>query len=421
MTIKIVSLNKIFSIFAVSTFLLFPAYQSIAEDSHGHHGEHQEEEHEKKGPHRGRLLEDHGFSVEVTIFEKGIPPEFRVYASKNGKELRPEDVQLAITLERLGGVTDNMTFKPEADYLKSTTEVYEPHSFDVSVKASFEGKTHEWEFESYEGRTDISEAAQKASGIKIEKVGAASIPSELNLSGKVYASEHKIAHIIPRFPGVVKEGRKHIGDKVEKSEVLALVESNQSLQPYELKSQISGTVVAGHLIVGEFVSDSQWVYIVTDLSEVWVDFFAAEKDAAKVALGSPVEIMTSVGTTIQGEVIYITPFADEKTQTQVVRANVPNTNNLLKPGTFTSGTVTFAEKKVPLAVKTSAIQTFRDWNVVFIKDKSTLFEGRPLELGASGGEWTEVISGLKAGDEYVTDESYLVKADILKSGASHDH
>ena len=78
------------------------------------------------------------------------------------------------------------------------------------------------------------------------------------------------------------------------------------------------------------------------------------------------------------------------------------------------------ETDVPLAVKASAIQTFRDWEVVFMQDGS-MFEIAILELGRRDGEWAEVLSGLKAGQKYAAEHSFIIKADILKSGASHDH
>jgi cobalt-zinc-cadmium efflux system membrane fusion protein len=74
----------------------------------------------------------------------------------------------------------------------------------------------------------------------------------------------------------------------------------------------------------------------------------------------------------------------------------------------------------PLAVRTKAIQRFRDFQVVFVKVGNT-YEVRMLELGRQTPEWTEVLSGLKPGSEYVTDGAFLIRADIEKSGASHDH
>ena len=75
---------------------------------------------------------------------------------------------------------------------------------------------------------------------------------------------------------------------------------------------------------------------------------------------------------------------------------------------------------MPVAVKASALQSFRDWEVVFMEDGST-FEIAILELGRRDGAWAEVVSGLSAGQKYAAENSFIIKADILKSGASHDH
>ena len=75
---------------------------------------------------------------------------------------------------------------------------------------------------------------------------------------------------------------------------------------------------------------------------------------------------------------------------------------------------------MPLAVKRTALQTFRDFTVVFVQVGDT-YEVRMLELGRQDDTWVEVKGGLKPGSIYVTENSYLIKADIEKSGASHDH
>jgi cobalt-zinc-cadmium efflux system membrane fusion protein len=220
---------------------------------------------------------------------------------------------------------------------------------------------------------------------------------------------------------VVREGRKHIGDKVEKGEVLAIIESNQSLQPFEVRSQISGTVVNGHLIVGEYVPENQWVFIVADISEVWADFLVPLRESRDIAKGQKVTISAVTGSaTTEGYVSYVAPYADERSQAQLVRVIVPNEGGAFVPGMFITGDIVVGETSAPVAIKREAIQRLRDWNVVFVR-VGDVYEARPIELGRSDGEWVEIIRGLRAGEEYVVGNSFLMKADILKSGASHDH
>jgi membrane fusion protein, heavy metal efflux system len=91
-----------------------------------------------------------------------------------------------------------------------------------------------------------------------------------------------------------------------------------------------------------------------------------------------------------------------------------------RPGLYVTVRLLRNSETVPVAVRTEGIQTFRDWQVVFVR-YGDWFEGRPLELGRSDGEYVEVLDGLKAGDEYAAANSFAVKAEIGKLGATHDH
>ena len=97
-----------------------------------------------------------------------------------------------------------------------------------------------------------------------------------------------------------------------------------------------------------------------------------------------------------------------------------NDNQSLSEGSFVSANIEVATIDVPLAVKRVGLQGFRDFTVVYAK-VGEQYEVRMLELGKMGGEWVEVLGGIEPGTEYVTENSYILKADIEKSGASHDH
>jgi cobalt-zinc-cadmium efflux system membrane fusion protein len=180
-------------------------------------------------------------------------------------------------------------------------------------------------------------------------------------------------------------------------------------------------VISGHLIVGEFVPENHLVYTVADLSEVWADFFVPLKDRSEVKIGQKV-LIRAVGQeqTVEGVVSYLAPYADEKSQAQLVRAIIPNQSGALLAGTFVAGDLIVEELEAPVAVKRSAVQRFRSWDVVFLRFGDT-YEARPVVLGRGDDQYVEILSGLKANEEYVSENSFLIKADILKSGASHDH
>lgn len=374
-----------------------------------------------KGPHGGRLLNEGDFATEVTIFESGIPPEFRVFFFDKGTPIDPAQVKLTIELHRFGGRVDKIGFAKREDYLLGDKEIVEPHSFDVKVIAERGGKTSRWEYDSYEGRTTMTPEAVKDSGILIETVGPAKIKTTIKVNGRVLANEDHMAHVIPRYPGLVKRITKRLGEAVAKDEVVAVVESNESLQPYEVRSSIAGTVIKKDVTQGKFVREGEAIYTVADLGTVWVDLNVNRKDFARLKVGEAVTLFAGEGmTNAQGTVSYISPFGAEDTQTMLARVELPNPNGQWRPGLFVSGEIVVEEAEVPVAVKTSALQSFRDWEVVFMQDGS-VFEIAILELGRRDSDWAEVLSGLAAGQKYAAENSFIIKADILKSGASHDH
>jgi len=397
--------------------LVMPANHDNHDDHHGHLAE--EEESVAKGPMGGRLLQQEGFAVEMTLFEKGIPPEFHIYSYFNDKAVAPSDVSLEIRLARLGGQIDIFNFKPKGGYLRGDGVVTEPHSFDITVSARYQGKDYQWQLETYEGRVQIANEIALASQIKTSKAGPRNIQERLNLTGEVQVDPNRISHVRARFPGVVKKIEKALGQSVRRGELLANIQSNESLQNYALKAPISGIIMQRNLQVGE-ATGSEALFTIVDLSEVWIELDLFDKDLQRVKQGQTAQIETLSGQSVVGTINWLSPIAAHASQSIQARVVLKNPSGEFRPGQFVRGSVITGEHAVPLAVRQSAIQGFRDFQVVFARFDDT-YEVRMLELGRSDHDWIEVLGGLKAGTEYVTDNSYLIKADIEKSGASHDH
>lgn len=390
-----------------------PSAHADAEESHTADFE--------RGPHRGRMLRDGDLALEITIFEEGILPELRVYPSWAGKPVPPSELKLAIELGRLGNRVDKITFTPEGDYLKSDQQVVEPHSFDVTVRAEHAGKTSEWRYASYEGRTQISAEAAGVAGIKVEKAGPASIKDVIELSGIISLNEDTSARIGGRFPGFIRSVNKTVGESVRAGEVLATLDRNITLQDYTVVSPIDGVVVTRNANIGSTTAPDTVLFEIADLSTVWAELHVFGPDRQRVKVGQPVVVEShDKSVRAEGTVGYVMPVAESASQAVVIRVVLDNADSRWFPGTFVRGLVTVGERKVPLAVKTSGLQRFRDFTVVFAQVGDT-YEVRMLELGASDGTSTEVLGGLEAGEDYVAENSFLIKADIEKSGASHDH
>ncbi|MDH3333484.1 MAG: efflux RND transporter periplasmic adaptor subunit [Gammaproteobacteria bacterium] len=388
-------------------------------DSGNGHGAAAEDDFER-GPHNGRMLRDGDFALEITIFETGVPPEFRVYPYSAGQPLDPKQVDLTIELGRLGPRTDRFEFAGQDDFLRGDGVVLEPHSFDVAVRAQVDGASHEWSYDSYEGRTQIKEAVAEAMGIAVETAGSESIRETITLQGTIAPHPEAIVEVRGQYPGLVRSLSKSVGDTVTRGEELARIQSNESLQVYAVNAPISGTVVARDAVIGSASTDAP-LYVVVDLSRLVADLSVFSQDLGEVAAGQAVVVSSLDGAmSFTGTIDRILPTIDSLSRAATARVIIENAEEGWRPGLFVEGVVTVAETSVPLAVRESGLQSFRDFTVVYARVGDT-YEVRMLELGKRDGEFVEVLGGLEPGTTYVFENSYLVKADVEKSGASHDH
>lgn len=374
----------------------------------------------ERGPHRGRLLRDGDFALEVTIYETGVPPQFHLYAYRDDEPLPAGEVSATVELTRLGGKIDGFTFRPEGDHLAGDGTVVEPHSFDVAVVARHAGREHRWTYASYEGRTTIPAAVAQAAGVTIETVGPAEIRDSRHLMGRVVLNGDRHALVKARFPGLVQAVHVRPGDTVRAGQVMATVENRDSLRTYAVTAPLAGTVLTRHTNAGDVAGDAP-LFEIADLSELWLELHAFGTEVARLRSGLAVTVESpSGGAAVQTTIERMLPLASEASQTVVARAPLPNPQGEWRPGMALSAEVTVSARKVPLAVKVVALQQFRDFTVVFAQFGDT-YEVRMLELGDRDTGSAEVLGGIEAGTRYVVGQSYLIKADIEKSGASHDH
>lgn len=370
-----------------------------------------------RGPHNGRLLGDGDFAVELAIFEDGVPPEFHAWAYEGEQQLAPGQWQLTVRLARLGGEQNDFVFAPAGDYLLGNAVVEEPHSFDVTVTASYQGRNHSWQYESYEGRVELTSVLAEELNIGTEAAGAGVLHQSILLYGKTTPDPQGISHVTARYPGLIRSISADLGQRVKVGDKLVVIEANTSLQSYTITAPIDGLVIQRHANPGEFAGE-QPLLTIADYRKVWADLDVFPGDARTIQSGQAVTIRMNSLSTVSS-ILYLNPGAGD-TPNVVARVPLDNSAAEWTPGLLVEGDVVVAETPVPLLINNLALQTFRDWQVVFIKVGNE-YEIRPLELGRTDGRFTEVLSGLKAGDEYVVVNSYLLKADLEKSGASHDH
>lgn len=144
-------------------------------------------------------------------------------------------------------------------------------------------------------------------------------------------------------------------------------------------------------------------------------------DAGHITAGAPVTVTRiSDGVVAQTNLERVLPGTATASQSTVARAVLRNSDGLWRPGSAVKARVTVAQQPAAMVVPVGALQRFRDWDVVFVR-VGDVYEVRPVKLGARDAQQVQVLSGLAVGDAVVVEQSYLVKADIEKSGASHDH
>ena len=173
--------------------------------------------------------------------------------------------------------------------------------------------------------------------------------------------------------------------------------------------------------MGNVANEGTPLYEIADLSSLWVDLHIFGADAQHIRAGVPVEVTRlSDGERITTRLASVLPGTATASQSTVARAVIANRDGHWRPGSAVTARITVDREAVDLAVPLSALQTFRDWDVVFVRIGDA-YEVRPLELGKRDAGQVQVLAGLSAGDQVVVGQSYLVKADIEKSGATHDH
>ena len=446
----------------------------------------------EKGPRGGKLFIDGDFGLEVTIFETGVEPQFRLYAYSKGKPVAPVGTTATITLERLGRSPQQIQFAQVADYLQGNAVIEEPHSFEVTITAQRGGKTHRFAYAQEEARVAMSDAQVAGAGIEIKSAGPAKIKSSLQLIGDIKLNGDRTVLIVPRLAGVVESANANAGDVVKKGQVLAVIFSpaladqrgellaaqkrlalatttferekklfegkisaeqdflqarnvmneaeilvrgaqqklssigglpgnGSNLTRYEIRAPISGTIVEKNLSVGQAIKEDANIFTLADLTSVWAEMTVYAKDMNVIRVGQKVNVKSAVfDGNASGVISYVGALAGEQTRTAKARVVLPNPNRAWRPGLPVDIEVEAAESEVAVAVSAEAIQGLRDWSVVFGR-YGDAFEARPLKLGRSDGTMVEVLKGLAAGEKYAARNSFIIKADIGKAGASHDH
>ncbi|MGE3482716.1 MAG: efflux RND transporter periplasmic adaptor subunit [Gammaproteobacteria bacterium] len=373
-----------------------------------------------RGANGGRLIIVDGMQIESLVDESDGTPRFRVWVHRGTEPIEPSRLRAEVRTTRLGGTQQTFLLVPDGSSLVSKESVPEPHSFDVEISVTVEGRRSTGSYGSYETRTTLEPEVAAAAGIRTAVAGPAKIRQILPVYGSVVADPQRLREVRARFAGVAREVSVKLGDRVRRGQRLAMVESNESLQAYAVLSPIDGQVIDRQVNPGDAVDD-EVLFLVGDLSRVWAEFAVFRRDYPRVRIGAPVRIQGEDATrTAEGRIAYISPVGSSLNQSLSVRVPIENSEGQWIPGLFLKGEIVTGEQEVPLAVRNSALQRIRDLPAVFEK-VGDIYEARLVTLGAADRDMTQVTDGIGAGAVYVVEQSYVVKADIDKAGAEHSH
>jgi Membrane-fusion protein len=335
----------------------------------------------------------------------------------------------------LGALAINAWSEDEHDHEHEAKEQHAPHhedgdhdEHDDHVDHDEDGHDHDEhdhgnEVEDEHGHGHGEENSSRINGDMAQQVGIVTVTANaqelhqtITIYGSLVSAPEQLSHVRARFEGLVKSVQVTIGDRVKTGDILAEIESNESLKTYQIRAPISGRIVQRHANIGESTQD-QILFSIVNLDTLWAELRVYPAQQAAVKEGQSVHVLTADGS-VESTVNHIVPAMESPYQ--LARAKLDNSKQNLSPGLMVEARVEVGRIPVSVAAAKDAVQTLGGRQGVFVKTGDE-YRFTPLVLGQSDDHFYEVVDGLKLGDEYVSENSYLIKADIEKSEAEHEH
>lgn len=268
-----------------------------------------------------------------------------------------------------------------------------------------------------EAATMIPPAVAAEHGISLVQAGPGTIERHLKVYGRLELPSDQHVNVQARFAGLIKSVSVKLGQNLAKGDVLAVVESNDSLKDYVLRAPIAGVVQSRQAAVGE-LTGSRALFTLVDTRSLWATLKVFSNQRFDVKPGLVVHIMHG-NHRHDGRIESLAPASDGQPYV-LARTLLDNATGDMAPGDFVAGEIDAEKVSVPLLVDNRALQTLNGKQVIFIHNDGR-YTAREVSLGRSDNKRSEVLAGLQTGESYVLGNSYLLKADIEKSGAAHEH
>lgn len=193
-----------------------------------------------------------------------------------------------------------------------------------------------------------------------------------------------------------------------------------------IRSPLSGTIIQRHATAGEVIAEGTALFMVSDLSRVWVVGRVYEQDIAAARVGAPalVSLQAYPGKVWNGEVSYVSHTLDPHTRTLDVRVELENAEGALKPGLFGRISLSPAGEigdEVPV-VPQDAVQRVGGQTLLFVAtEEPGVFRPAEVTLGARASGRVEIRDGVDAGEQVVTSGAFILKSELLGGRMAHDH
>ncbi|GAB6068273.1 efflux RND transporter periplasmic adaptor subunit [Methylothermus subterraneus] len=200
---------------------------------------------------------------------------------------------------------------------------------------------------------------------------------------------------------------------VPEHQIHELEQTGRIMKSLHIHSPFDGYVVNVGVREGQYVTPQTELYLIADLSKVWVYADIYEYELPWVRVGNPAEItLTAVpGRVFKGKVVYVYPYADPKTRTVKVRLEFANPDLTLKPELFANATIHTRPKPGVLAIPSEAVVRTGLKDHVFVAKGEGRFEPRIVQLGVPASGWVEVLAGLSEGEEVVVSGQFLIDSE----------
>lgn len=253
--------------------------------------------------------------------------------------------------------------------------------------------------------------------LKTEPARIGAMDMKLQVPGRITVDGNRTAKVSATLEGRVASLARDVGDRVAQGEVLGALETPELLdRPLILKAPVGGVIMEKPVAVGELVEKGKEIFTISDPRSLWLIGEVKEADIARVKAGQTVEFEVPAypRESFRGKVARIGNAVEAESRTFEIRAEVGNRDGRLKPGMFADIRITTHVVRDALLVPDAGLQTEGGNRIVFVALAGNRFEKRAVRAGLEQDGMVQILEGVKAGENVVTEGGFTLKSELLK-------